>query len=251
MGIRLGNRNVRLRHGRVGTLLAGTLLVGAALTGLAAPATAASKGSSDKRIAKAGVFVLADFPTGFAAKASTPSSSSKNIKLAKGVRGCAPYISLQKLTDAQPQAKSKDFEDDSRRVSNEVDVFKSVRAASGALALYAKPSMVSCLQALFKKQLAQDPSTKGKLASVSVTLDRQDIAGLGDDSVVYEGTMVLTGTDGTTTQLGVGNAAVQVGRAVDDVTYLTTSAPLTEILTPAIDASVVRLRDALAGFKST
>jgi hypothetical protein len=82
---------------------------------------------------------------------------------------------------------------------------------------------------------------------VSVALDRQDIAGLGDDSVVYEGNMTIAGTDGSTTQIGIGNAAVRVGRAVDDVTYVTTSAPLTDVLTPAIDASVARLRTALSG----
>jgi hypothetical protein len=242
MGIRRRNRHVRRRHG-----LAGPLLVGVALVGLAAPATAATKGSNDKQIAKAGTLVLADFPAGFVAKASTPSSSAKNIKLAKGVSGCAPYITLQKLTNAQPQASSKDFKDDSRTVSNEVDVFTSARAAGGALALYAKPSMVSCLQKLFEKQFEQDPTTKGKIASLVVTLDRQDIAGLGDDSVVYEGNIALTGTDGSSARIGVGNAAVQVGRAVNDVTYLTTSATLTDILTPAIDASVTRLRSALGG----
>lgn len=247
MGIRLRGRRRRPGHGLTGTFLIGTLLVGAALTGFAAPATAATKGKSDTRIAKAGTFVLADFPAGFAAKASTPSSNAENIKLAKGVSGCAPYIKLQKRTDKQPQAHSKDFKDDSRTVSNEVDVFASKHDASRALALYAKPSMVSCFQTLFKKQLAQDPTTKGKLASVAVTLNRRDIAGLGDDSVVYEGNIVLTGTDGSTGQIGVGNAAVQVGRAVDDVTYVTTGASLTEILTPAIDASVARLRQALGG----
>ena len=121
-----------------------------------------------------------------------------------------------------------------RTISNEVDVFKTERAANDALALFAKPSMVSCLQQLFKKQLAQDPKTKGKIDSVSITLDRQDIAGLGDDSVVYEGNMTITGTDSSTTQVGIGNAAVRVGRAVDDVTYLTTSAPLTDVVSPAI-----------------
>ena len=84
------------------------------------------------------------------------------------------------------------------------------------------------------------------LRGTAVTLERQDIAGLGDDSVVYEGNMVLTGTDGSTVHLGVGNAAVKVGRVVDDVTYLTTDAPLTDVLAPAIDASVARLRTALA-----
>jgi hypothetical protein len=222
------------------------LLASALLLALGAPAAAATR-SGDVQIAKAATFVLADFPAGFAATTSTPSSSADNIKLAKGVPGCAPYVTLQKLTAVQPQATSTDFADDSRTISNEVDVFKTERAAADALALYAKPSMVSCLQQLFKKQLSQDPKTKGKINSVSVALDRQDIAGLGDDSVVYEGNMTIAGTDGSTTQIGIGNAAVRVGRAVDDVTYVTTSAPLTDVLTPAIDASVARLRTALSG----
>jgi molybdopterin-binding protein len=236
---------IRLHH----TLSFG-LLASALLIALGVPAAAASK-SGDVQIARAATFVLADFPAGFAATSSTPSSSAENIKLAKGVPGCAPYITLQKLTGAQPQATSTDFADDSRTISNEVDVFKTERAANDALALFAKPSMVSCLQQLFKKQLAQDPKTKGKIDSVSITLDRQDIAGLGDDSVVYEGNMTITGTDSSTTQVGIGNAAVRVGRAVDDVTYLTTSAPLTDVVSPAIDASVARLRAALAGSAAT
>jgi len=43
---------------------------------------------------------------------------------------------------------------------------------------------------------------------------------------------------------------VQVGRVVDDVTYLTTDAELPEVLAPAIDASVARLRAALGGTPS-
>ena len=39
---------------------------------------------------------------------------------------------------------------------------------------------------------------------------------------------------------------MRVGRTVDAVTYTTDAGDLTEILTPAIDASVGRLRTALA-----
>ena len=79
-----------------------------------------------------------------------------------------------------------------------------------------------------------------------MTLERQDIAGLGDDSVVYEGSVVLTGTDGSTRRSGIGNAAVRVGRAVDARHLLDDRAATSaDILTPAIDASVARLRAAL------
>ena len=56
----------------------------------------------------------------------------------------------------------------------------------------------------------------------------------------------LTASDQSTAKIGIGVAAVQVGRAVDAVTYRTTGEDLTEILTPAIDASAARLRTALA-----
>jgi len=227
-----------------------TLGLGVAVVAFgAAPGIAASRGG-DAQIARAATFVPGDFPAGFAATAAAASTSADNIRMAKGVAGCAPYIAVQKSTAALPQAQSQKFADDSRTVSNEVDLFKSERDARDALALYAKPSVVGCLKKLFEKQVRADPGQKGKLAGVAVTLARQDIAGLGDDRVVYEGTVVLTATDGSTQQLGIGNATVRIGRAIDAVTYTTSGANLTEILTPAIDASVARLRNALAGASS-
>ena len=125
-------------------------------------------------------------------------------------------------------------------------MFPSEKTAVAALVLYAKSSVVGCLENLFEKQIRQDPQLRGSLDDVVVNLDRQDIAGLGDDSVVYEGSIVLTGTDGSTTKIGIGSAAVRVGRAADVVTYSTSGDSLTDVLTPAIDASVSRLRSALA-----
>jgi hypothetical protein len=145
-----------------------------------------------------------------------------------------------------PQVKSARFGDETRSIGNEVDVFPSEKAAIVALVHYAKSSVVGCLENLLEKQARQDPETADSIDDVVVELDRQDIAGLGDDSVVYEGSVKLTGTDGSTAQLGVGIAAVRVGRAVDAVSYTTKGGSLTEVLTPAIDASVARLRAALA-----
>ena len=62
----------------------------------------------------------------------------------------------------------------------------------------------------------------------------------------FEAGIQLTGTDGSTNEIGVGNAAVRVGRSVDVVTYTTNGGSLTDVLTPAIDTSVSRLRTALA-----
>ena len=51
--------------------------------------------------------------------------------------------------------------------------------------------------------------------------------------------------DGSSQQFGIGNAAVQVGRAVSDFTYTTSSADLGEVVQPAIDSSIARLQAAL------
>jgi hypothetical protein len=210
----------------------------------ASSAAGAASQSADAASTRAGVFVASDFPPGFSASAASTKSHTDNIRLAKGVDGCGPYVALQKSLTPLPQAKSPQFDNGMHTVSNEVDVFPSDRAASAALVLYAKSSVVGCLESLFEKQARQDPAPQGSLDDVVVDLDRQDIAGLGDDSVVYEGTIVLTGTDGSTTQVGIGSAAVRVGRVADVVVYSTTGADLTDVLTPAIDASVSRLRAA-------
>ena len=98
---------------------------------LAAPAVAPTR-SNDAQIAKAAILVAADFPEGFASQPPDDSTYADNIRLAKGVGGCAPYIALEKATAVLPQANSALFSDGSCSVSNEVDVFKTDRAASDA-----------------------------------------------------------------------------------------------------------------------
>ncbi|MFI5048097.1 MAG: hypothetical protein ACHQIG_13605 [Acidimicrobiia bacterium] len=234
---------------RLRTVLVGALVSAVVVVGLAGPAGARSA-SGDRKIAKAGVLLSSDFPAGFAGKPSTAESDAAVAKLAKGIPACAQYTALKKATDQQPQAKSLEYEDSTRQVSNEVDVFPSAAAAGGALALYAKKSVPTCLDRLFTKLLTQtyakDPQTKGKIAGIKVTITPQAVSGLGDNSVVYEGNAQITGKDGTTQQIGLGNAAVLAGRAVSDFTYVTTGAGLNEVLQPAVVASVARLRDALS-----
>jgi hypothetical protein len=226
--------------------LSRALAIALLVVALTATAVAAASQSGDVAIARAGAFVASDFPAGYQASTASSTSHADNIRLAKGVDGCGPYMTLQKAVSPLPQIKSPRFEDDTRSIGNEVDVFPAEKTAVAALVLYAKSSVVGCLENLFEKQTRQDPQLRGSLDDVVVNLDRQDIAGLGDDSVVYEGSIVVTGTDGSTTKIGIGSAAVRVGRAADVVTYSTTGDSLTDVLTPAIDASVSRLRSALA-----
>jgi hypothetical protein len=227
--------------------VARALATSGALVVLVPAAVLASPRTDDDAVARAGVFVAADFPAGYQASAPSDTSHTDNLRLAKGVHGCGPYVWVQKALKSLPQAASPRYTDDTRSISNEVDVFESERAARSAVARYQKSSVVACLENLFEKQVRQDPDRRDSVDDVAVNLERRDIAGLGDDSVVYEGTMQLTATDGSTSRVGIGNAAVRVGRAVDAVTYSTTGGTLTDVLPPAIDASVSRLRSALAG----
>jgi hypothetical protein len=221
-------------------------VVAVSCTMTAVTAAGAASQTADAATARAGAFVASDFPAGFQTQPGSSSSTSDTVRSAKGVDGCGPYVTLLKASIPLPQARSYRFGDATRSVSNEVDVYPSERASSAALTLYAKSSVVGCLENLVEKQLLQDPEARTSLDDVVAKIDRQDIAGLGDDSVVYEGSVVLTATDGSKREVGIGSTAVRVGRAVDVITYTTTGADLTDLLTPAIDASVARLRTALA-----
>jgi hypothetical protein len=236
-----------IRLGKVGVVALGALVGVMAGVGFAVSASASSSG--DKQLAEEGLLVQSDFPAGFESSPSTDTPTSEYVKASKGLSGCSSYLALRKTIDAQPRADSDEFTGDSSQVSNSVSVFKSSKRAESALSSFGKKSVPKCLEKLLPRlllrQYAKDPSTKGKIASVKVVLDPQDIAGLGDGSVVYEGSAKITAKDGTSQTIGLGNAAVLVDRAVSDYTYVATGEGLTEILQPAIDASVARLQAAI------
>jgi hypothetical protein len=225
-------------------------VVAAVVVAITAAVAGATSSSNDAAVARAGLLVSSDLPAGFRATAPTTETHADNIRLAKGVDGCGPYVTLQRALASLPQAKSSRYDDGDRTVGNEVDVFPSERAAAAALVLYAKTSVVGCLENLFEKQARLDPDLHGSSGDLAVNLYRQDIAGLGDDSVVYEGHATVTGTDGPEQRQAIGSVAVRVGRAVDVVMYRTQGIDLTDVLTPAIDGSVARLRAALARGRS-
>lgn len=209
----------------------------------AATAAGAAPRSSDLGVARAGLFVASDFAAGFTAAAPPDTTHTDQISMARGVEGCGPYVAIQKKLTVTPTADSMQYSDHGRTIGNEVAVLASDKAAASFLVLYEKPSMVGCLENYLEKQFRR--SSGSQLDDVTVALERQDIAGLGDASVLYEGVATLELTDGTSAKLSIGTAVVRVGRAIDSILYSTSGASLTDVLTPAIDASVGRLRTAL------
>jgi hypothetical protein len=199
--------------------------------------------SADPAIARSGTFVQSDFPAAFTSAPPPATTHAEQIAMAKGIDGCAPYVSGRRRIATAPSADSKQFTADGQTIGNEVAVLPSEKAAASLVALDAKPSMIGCLENLLEKQYRR--SGGSQVQDVSVSLQRQDLTRLGDDSVVYEGTVDITVAGGATKKIGVGNALVRVGRALDAVDYSTTGASLTDVLAPAIDESVSRLRSAL------
>jgi hypothetical protein len=210
----------------------------AAVSCAATIAGAASDGT-DTAIARAGVFVASDFP-GYASQPSSSLTHADQVAMAKGLDGCTPYVTMQKRLQMVPLAASLQFTDDASSFGNEVAVFATERAASGLLGLAAKSSMVGCLEHYLEKQFREQ--LQGRADDVTATLERQTISGLGDDSVVYEGSLELMDTNGDRSQLGMGTVLVRVGRATESVVYFTEGADPTDVLARAIDASVERLR---------
>jgi hypothetical protein len=210
------------------------------------PATAVAGAASqagDLAIARAGLFVASDFPT-FASQPSSSITHSDQVAMAKGLDGCGAYVTMQKRLQAMPLAASLQFTDNGRSVGNEVAVFPTERAAGAQLGLAAKPSMVGCLENYLEKQFRQPPHDRTD--DVTATLERQAFSGLGDDSVVYEGALEVTSAAGATTQVAVGCLTIRVGRATEWIVYFAKGADPTDVFAPAIDASVARLRVALA-----
>ena len=72
-----------------------------------------------------------------------------------------------------------------------------------------------------------------------------DITNYGDDTVAYEGSATVTFKDGTTLQIGLGNTAVRVGRAVSDYSYTLFDQAAVDALSPAVETSIARLQAAL------
>ena len=101
--------------------------------------------------------------------------------------GCGPYITLQKASHPAPAGELAEFGDeDPQRGQRGRRVPVRPRRERDARPLREAEHRRLPREPV-EKQARQDPDLEG-VDDVTVELDRQDIAGLGDDSVVYEGT---------------------------------------------------------------
>jgi hypothetical protein len=214
----------------------------------AVDAGAASK-ATDLKIAKAGLLRTSDFPSTWTQKKHDSSGDAEVEKAASKISSCQKYLTFMKTIKKNPRELSPDFELDQSSISNTVNVSTSVKAATSAMAAFGSSSMPTCLNKVFavvlKAQFAKDTATAGQVSSISVQFTPLDGINLGDDSVVYQGIVTIELKTGESVQLQVGNAAVRVGRVVNDFSYSST-ADISEVLANAIGQGLSRLEGALA-----
>jgi hypothetical protein len=224
-------------------LACGVALALVALT--AGPAAAAT--SSDQQLAKAGVLQLSDFPSGWKQGARSPASDAQVDAQAAKIASCRPFRAFTAENRKHPRAKSPDFDFGQASVTNTVSVFPSTAKAVAAMTTFRDDKLPTCLRelfnAVFTKQLHKDKTVAKQLASITTDVGLAKDVSIGDDAVVYQGTVDVKLKDGTTQTVGLGFLTVRVGTALSGYSY-TSDTDISAALQPAIVTSVSRLQRA-------
>jgi len=198
-------------------------------TAAAGTTTTAAGASADQQLARSGVLQPTDFPAGWQQTPRGPTSDSALDAQAAKIPSCKPFRAFTATNRRQPRAQSENFDEGQSSVTNTVSVFPG------------------CLErvftAVYRKELAMKPKTAKRLKSVTTTLGRENGIRLGDEAVVYQGTVDVGLKDGTTLTTGLGLVAVRAGRALAGYSY-TSDKDISAALQPAIVATVTRLQRA-------
>jgi hypothetical protein len=222
-----------------------TLFVVLLATGVVAttavPGTAAE--SSDQQIARAGVLVRADFPTGWKSSTRAPTADTSFDATAAQVPSCTPFLTFSRANKSRPRARSQNFDHAQSHVTNAVSVYPSTAKATVAMRTFSDPRLPDCFQkvysAVYERQLAKNDQITSVSAAVAPVADVR----IGDEAVAYQGTLAVALADGTTQTIGIGVVTARVGDAVVGYSW-TSDTDISAALQPAIVQSVNRLQKA-------
>jgi hypothetical protein len=202
------------------------------LTAFPGAAVAASRGA-DRRIAEAGIITASDFPTGWTEIPDDRSADREIEAAAKETSSCKHYLTLRTTGKKQPRAESPTFVLGESELQNTVMAYPSTSGAKAAMKLFEHPSVLTCFNELFTKLLEDD--------GIQIAVEPVDVQDVGDAVAAYEG-MATNGE----ASIGVGTAAVRVGRAIAVYSYVVDRTDVVELLPEVVDSSIARLTDALA-----
>jgi hypothetical protein len=194
------------------------IVVPVALAALAGPA-AAARPIGTAAILKAGVITAHDVPSTWI---STPRTGAPD-PFPSGA-ACRTLASAERTARRSPHAVSRQFSDpesgNTTQADNTVYAFASAVGAHRYLAAYEASTASACLQLVLTEAV-------GASASVTIAPLTTQLAGLGDESAGYEGTVQGTNSGGQTVALVADIVAVRVGRAVIVFEFLSANEQIT------------------------
>ncbi len=220
------------------------LVATGAVVSTAVPGRAA--GSSEQQIARAGVLVRSDFPSGWKSSTRGQTSDAALDAAAKQVASCQPFLAFSKANKTNPRAKSPNFDHEQSNVTNAVSVYPSTAEAIAAIHVFSDSRLPDCFQRLFssifERQLAKGANAD-QISSVNTSIAPVSDVRIGDEAVAYQGTVDVGFKDGTTLTIGLGVVSARVGDAVIGYSW-TSDTDISAALQPAIVKSVNRLQKA-------
>jgi hypothetical protein len=240
-----------MTHFRKLGLLALSVAAGTGALCVTAPVAGAASGGGDAKIAKAGVLVASDLPATWSEHKRDTSSDNAADAAAAKIPSCKAYRSFRQSLEAvkRSRVQSPDFELGQSTFNNTVNVFASEKSADKVLTTFGGSTIATCTEKLFtallRQQIASDKKTAAQVKGIEVVVEPYDVTNYGDDTVAYEGSATVTLKDGTTINIGLGNTAVRVGRAVSDYSYTVFDQAAVDALSPAVEKSIARLQAAL------
>jgi hypothetical protein len=216
-----------------------------------APAVGAGAASpaAEGAIARAGVLVLSDFPSGWSQVSRPKSSDAALDALAGKFKSCAPFLAFSRTSREHPRVQSPNFDDGQSQVSNSVSVYSSPETASAAMKTFADARMHDCIgriyTSLFRKELTQSKAVADRIRSVKTSVAPVPDIHVGDEAIAYQGVTDVGLKDGTTQAIGLGIVSTRVGGAVASYSW-SADVDISAALQPAIVTSVARLQAAPA-----
>jgi hypothetical protein len=226
------------------------LMASIALGAASQPAHAADTTSvmpSDEEVARAGVLLLSDFPEAWKQSKRSDSSDAALDAAAARIKACAPFLAFSKTNKRNPRATSPNFDREQSNVTNTVSVYPSAAEAIAAMRVFADGRLPKCLESLFSgvfdAQLAKNKKLATQIRRVTTRIAPVDGVRIGDQAVVYQGTVDVALKNGTNQRIGLGVLTIRVGDALAGYSY-TADTDISAALQPAIVASVDRLQTA-------
>ncbi len=225
------------------------LLVAVVASGIviaaAAPGTAAA--ASGQEIARTGVLVRSDFPSGWKSSTRGQSSDAALDATAAKVESCRPFLAFSKANKKNPRATSPNFGHEQSNVTNAVSVYPTTAKAVAGVRTLSDSRVQDCFERVYssitEQQLAKQPKYADQIVSVNTSVVPVTDVRIGDEAVAYQGQINVAFKDGSTQATGVGIVWARVGDALVGYSW-TSDTDISAALQPAIVESVSRLQRA-------